>query len=160
MIHYTAKTADGKLQVNQGMFDNKGNYITPAGDIGHFDETGKFIPYEMNPYEGGYYDQHGQFHEFGDAYIDQFGYVRVTGEDEYIDKHGNVIKVGSEMGIKDEKGNIVLADGTVITPEGKVGYYNEKGKLYKEPTHIQKVIMIPAVILLCQMEQLLRLKEK
>lgn len=123
-----SKTADGKLQVNQGMFDNKGNYITPVGDIGHFDETGKFIPYEMNPYKGGYYDQHGQFHEFGDAYIDQFGYVRVTGEDEYIDKHGNVIKVGSEMGIKDEKGNIVLTDGTVITPEGKVGYYNEKGK--------------------------------
>ena len=63
----------------------------------------------------GYYDENGVFHPGENPYTDGW----YDSEGNWHDK--------SELGEYDSNGNLVLPTGTVIAPDGTIGYYDENG---------------------------------
>ncbi len=111
----------GYIDENGNLVLADGTVITPDGKVGYYDENGVWHEGE-NPYANGYYDENGVWHELENE-------TGIPYEGGYYDENGvwHSFSELPEGAYIDANGNLVMPDGTVITPDGKIGYYDENG---------------------------------
>ena len=117
-------SSTNNIVLSLGYFDSYGLYTAPNKDKGYFNEAGRFIINRENPYSDGYYNWEAKLQKFGDIYLDEIGNIHRTGSNIVITTSGQMTTVEPQKGILDKNKNWFNL-GIVITPDKKIGHYNE-----------------------------------
>lgn len=133
----------GNLTVNNGAYIHNGNYITPSGDIGYFDESGEFILNKINPYGDGFYDADGTFHSDNFVYRDSLGLYKGFGEKFIVapDEGGKSI-TNSDKSVKIGNYEVVYL-GIFADEEGNLGVFNKDGKFIIDKNSYADGVYLP-----------------
>ena len=117
----------GEIEVNYGGFNRLGNWVTPTGDVGSFDKTGKFIINKTNTLSGNFYDNSGTLRTVNGFYIDKFGIIKNINGTEAYGANGLPIALRDSIGMK--IGDYIMTErGMFISPDGTLGHFNSSGE--------------------------------
>lgn len=131
----------GDTCVNNGTYIYTGNYITPSGDIGYFDESGEFILNKINPYENGFYDSAGVFHSESYIYKDSLGLYKGFGDNFIFTPDG--IQITQSKKTIDLAGYKLVFSGIFQDSEGNLGTFDSNGKFTIDKNSYANGIYLP-----------------
>lgn len=115
-----------ELSINNGKYIYNGNFITPSGDIGYFNEDKKFILGKNCIYEDYFYDSNGNKISDDLIYIDDLGIYKTFNKNIAVNIQGQQITTNNDKKIVID-GYSYLYLGLFVNSDGLIGHFDKEG---------------------------------
>lgn len=131
----------GNLCENNGNYIYNGNYITPSGDIGYFNESGIFVLNKINPFVEGFYDASGEYYNNSYVFRDALGLYKGYGTKFIYTPEGNSIPI-SEKNVEVD-GYKVIYLGIFADKDGNLGVFDRNGNFLANKNSYDSGVYLP-----------------